>query len=79
MKSAHMHFTEVCQITIVISIHIVMLLCIRAHLWLHFDLQAAAQPTGLLQGGACDPPHCLQDPLSHLLHNNGTINITTVS
>lgn len=46
----------------------------RAHLWLNFDLKATAEPTGLLQRRSCDPTYCLEDPLSHLLQGNVSIN-----
>lgn len=51
----------------------------RTHLWLNFDLKAAAEPTGLLKRWPCDPAHRLEDPLCHLLHNNVAISIPTLS
>lgn len=75
------HMSEECKGTIMVSIHVcvVRFICFRTHLWLNFDLKAAAEPTGLLQRRPCDPTHRLEDPLSHLLHDNVTVNITTVS
>lgn len=67
------------KVTMKFPIHvcIIRFFCFRANLWLNFDLKAAAEPAGLLQGRPCDPTHCLQNPLSHLLHDNTITDITT--
>lgn len=64
---------------VTVRVRVIRFVCFSAHLWLNFDLQAAAEPAGLLQRWPCNPTHRLQDPLSHLLHDEVTINISTVS
>lgn len=64
-----------------VHIHVCLVRFVRfgTHLWLNFDLKAAAEPTGLLQRRAGDPTHRLEDPLSHLLHDKTAVIITAES
>lgn len=64
-----------------VHIHVCLVRFVRfgTHLWLNFDLKAAAEPTGLLQRRAGDPTHRLEDPLSHLLHDKTAVIITAAA
>ena len=55
-----------------IHVCIIRFLCFWAHLWLHFDLETATEPAGLLQRRPCNPTYRFQDPLRHLLRDNLT-------
>lgn len=64
-----------------LQIHVCFIgfVCLGTHLWLNFDLKAAAEPTGLLQRRPGDAAHRLEDALSHLLHDETGVITTAES